>query len=112
MYHKLDIAIFFTHLLAERCLTLNKIIDSFTAQDLSVRLARYLLQFIADNNIRITKNKLTFDLPILKKDLANVLGTLPETLSRTFNKLHRQGLIKVFGKKIVVLNYEKLRQFA
>lgn len=47
-------------------------------------------------------------LPISKGHLASLLGTIPETLSRIFAKMSSEGLIKVAGKKIEIINPEDL----
>lgn len=53
--------------------------------------------------------KLSFELEIPKRVLAAELGTVSETLSRTFAKFKSMGLINVEGKRIDVLNPEGLR---
>lgn len=46
-----------------------------------------------------------FDLPISKRDLAQLLGTTPETLSRRLRKMSDAGLLEVGpGRRIVVRN--------
>lgn len=66
------------------------------------RLANYLLQLAkASHNTEI-------ELPMKMKDLANFVGTTPETLSRKFKLLEQEGLIKRKGKQIKILNFEEL----
>lgn len=45
----------------------------------------------------------TFTLPLKKKDLASLLGITPETLSREFTKLKKEGYITAKGKQITIL---------
>ena len=45
----------------------------------------------------------TFTLPLKKKDLASLLGITPETLSREFSKLKKDGYIAAKGKQITIL---------
>ncbi len=42
------------------------------------------------------------------KELAAFLGTTPETLSRKFKLLEKEGLIKRDKKTIIVLDHNKL----
>ena len=49
-------------------------------------------------------------LNISKNDLASYLGTIIETLSRTFKKLQDEKVIEVDGKKIIIKDLEKLRK--
>ena len=50
-----------------------------------------------------------FVLPVAKKVLAGQLGVTSETLSRTFARFRREGLIHVIGSKVHVLNGTGLR---
>ena len=49
------------------------------------------------------------ELEISKGQLASLLGTIPETLSRIFARMSEDGLIVVDGKKITLLNREGLQ---
>ena len=53
-------------------------------------------------------------LPTSKRELAARLGTVPETLSRTFDKLKRAGVIRMSGdhELIEILSFEKLHRLA
>ena len=47
-------------------------------------------------------------LPVSKTQLASNLGTTSETLSRTFRKLSDDEVIRVKGKKIEILDPDRL----
>ena len=53
-------------------------------------------------------------LPTSKRELAARLGTVPETLSRTFDRLKRAGVIRMSGdhELIEILSFEKLHRLA
>jgi CRP-like cAMP-binding protein len=51
-------------------------------------------------------------LKISKGQLASILGTIPETLSRIFAKLSGNELIRVEGKKITILDRGGLEDLA
>jgi CRP/FNR family transcriptional regulator len=51
-------------------------------------------------------------LPISKGQLASLLGTIPETLSRIFNKMSSQGIIKVNGRHIDLTDRDALAELA
>ena len=53
-----------------------------------------------------------FDLPISKKVLAGQLGVTSETLSRTFARFRKAGLIRVSGPKFQLLNLDGLRAYS
>lgn len=80
-------------------------IEELTFKDVPSRLAQYLLEIGAGQ-------KKQFDLPIAKSQLASKLGTVSETLSRTFRKLSDEGIIRVNGKTIHILDAERLLDLA
>ena len=49
---------------------------------------------------------------ISKGQLASLLGTIPETLSRIFSKMTRENLIKVKERTIFLLDFEGLHDLA
>jgi CRP/FNR family transcriptional regulator len=52
------------------------------------------------------------NLPFSKSQLASLLGTIPETLSRIFARMTSLGLIRVNGKKIQILDQAGLDDLA
>lgn len=80
-------------------------IEELTFKDVPSRLAQYLLELGGDAKPQI-------DLPISKTQLASRLGTVSETLSRTFRKLSDEGIIRVSGKTIAILDVDRLIDLA
>ncbi|MBE0503702.1 MAG: Crp/Fnr family transcriptional regulator [Desulfuromonadales bacterium] len=80
-------------------------IEELTFRDVPSRLARYLLDLNNERNGAV-------ELPTSKSAIASRLGTVSETLSRTFRKLSDEGLIRVEGKTIVILDAERLSDLA
>jgi len=80
-------------------------IEDLTFRDVPARLARYLLDIGADEESQVV-------LPFSKTQLASNLGTVSETLSRTFRKLSDEELIVVNGKTIEILDAERLIDLA
>lgn len=82
-------------------------IENLSLKEMPARLASYLI-FLAeeqDANEFVT-------LKISKGQLASILGTIPETLSRIFAKLSGRNLIRVDGKKITLLDRDGLEDLA
>ncbi len=75
-------------------------IEHLTLKEVPGRLAAYLIYSLEEQNT--TANHITLN--ISKGQLASLLGTIPETLSRILARMAKQGLIKVEGKKIQVLD--------
>jgi len=78
-------------------------IENLSLREVPVRLAAYLIH-LADQQ----ENSDGVSLSISKGQLASLLGTVPETLSRSFAKLSAQDLIEVNGRHIRLLNREGL----
>ncbi|MBN2203945.1 MAG: Crp/Fnr family transcriptional regulator [Thermoleophilia bacterium] len=83
------------------------------------RLARYLLE-LADEQLEPAVAETGSDGPRVvrlsttKRELAARLGTVPETLSRTFDRLKRSDILRLSGdhELIEILSFEKLRRIA
>jgi CRP/FNR family transcriptional regulator, dissimilatory nitrate respiration regulator len=82
-------------------------IENLSLKEISARLSEYLLSQ-SQEQCRNTH----IDLKISKSQLACMLGTVPVTLSRTFTKLSKYNLIRVEGRKIVLLNKVRLAELA
>jgi len=80
-------------------------IEELTFKDVPARLARYLLDLAGDETDRV-------ELPISKSQLASNLGTVSETLSRTFRKLTDEEIILVRGKNIDLLDRDRLEDLS
>jgi CRP/FNR family transcriptional regulator len=80
-------------------------IESLSLKEVPSRLAAHLL-YLAEEQGRT--DEVTLDIP--KGQLASLLGTSPETLSRIFASLSAEGLIRVEGRKIQLLRHEELRK--
>ena len=74
-------------------------IESLSLKEVPARLANYLL-YLSDEQGSLDQ----VELEISKGQLASLLGTIPETLSRIFSKMSDSGLIKVQGRPIILLN--------
>lgn len=85
----------------------SNLLDNLTLREVPARLASYLLQLSQQAN-----SSETVTLNLSKGQLAARLGTIPETLSRSFAKLKRQGLLDVKGIQIQLLDLELLQDLA
>lgn len=78
-------------------------IESLSLKEVPGRLAAYLIYLTEEQG---TSASVTLDIP--KGQLASLLGTIPETLSRIFAKMTEEGLIRVEGKTIYIDDMEGL----
>ncbi len=78
-------------------------IENLSLKEVPARLADYLLYLMGEQ-----KNDKKVELEISKGQLASLLGTIPETLSRIFAKMTEEGLIEVDGRTIRILDVQGL----
>ncbi len=99
-----QIALNMIALLSERLRNFAKKIEQLSLMGVVPRLAEYIAHE--------SQGKVEFSLDISKGDLASILGTVPETLSRAFAKLKSGGYISEIGNTIRISNYEGLLELA
>ena len=93
--------------LSRRLRQLSHLIEDLSLKEVPGRLSAYLL-YLSDRRDKATD----LELDISKGQLASLLGTIPETLSRIFNKMSNQGLIQIKGRRIRILNTKALKKLA
>lgn len=76
---------------------------------ISSRMATRLLKNARTQAAQPRAAKGEFVLTETRTELAQVLGTTPEAVSRSLSKLCSKGLIAVSGRRVRVLNEERLR---
>jgi len=99
-----SIAKFFMTLLAKKCIVLNRRIEALELQTVRQRLVRYLIS--SCQGIR----RCRLELPMKKGELAKLLGTVSETLSRNLKQLQTEDLIRVKGNSIEIPDCTKLKE--
>ena len=83
------------------------LIEDLSLKEVPGRLAAYLL-YLSEHD----QQARSFELDVTKGQLASLLGTIPETLSRILGKLSQQGFIKVEGRTIKILDREGLESLS
>ena len=82
------------------------LIDDLSLKDVSARLAKHLLSLGGKAGTD------SVDLGMTKGMLASRLGTIAETVSRTFRKMQQAGLVEVDGRTIHILDRRRLEAVA
>ncbi len=100
-----DLALSLLSVFAQRLHKFSEIIEDLSLRTVDSRLAKYLLS-VSENS---PDKAIIY---IHKKTLASILGTIPETLSRTFKKLAEKGFIRVEENRIHLLEREQLMTLA
>ncbi|UCD34617.1 MAG: Crp/Fnr family transcriptional regulator [Nitrospiraceae bacterium] len=91
--------------LAMRLQHFTRMIEDLSLKEVPGRLAAYLLYMCEQ---RSCGTSIIIDIP--KGQLASLLGTIPETLSRILRKMSEQGIIKVKGRTVTLLNKSRLHE--
>lgn len=100
-----DLALSMLAVLSRRLRQFASQVESLSLKEVPERLAQHLL-YLAEEQER--KDFVILDIP--KGQLASLLGTSPENLSRIFAQMSNQGLIRVEGKTIWLLRPQELLQ--
>ena len=86
-------------------------IEELSFAEVPARLAAYLLDR-TEGKATTFQGKTYFELGMKKGELASHLGTVSETLSRTFRKLREEGIAEVEGSNVAILDLPRLRKLA
>ena len=93
--------------LSRRLRKLASLVEDLSLKEVPGRLAAYLL-YLSDRNAGAD----ILELDISKNQLASLLGTIPETLSRILSRMGKGKLIKTSPRNIHILDYQGLAQLA
>ena len=104
LFEKRQFAIYFIKLLSNKTEGLELQLLELAYSSVRKKVANTLLQFatIKDNNKQLSVDA-------SREDLASLAGTAKETLIRTLSNFKAEGLIKVIGSTIVLIEPEKLK---
>ena len=103
-----SIALNMLAVLSQRLRKFTALIEDLSLREVPARLAAYLL-YLSQKKDGV--NDLTLD--ISKSQLASLLGTIPETLSRILTRMTKAGLIQSEGARhIRILDHEGLEELA
>ena len=101
------IAVNLLGILSQRLRRFTHMIEDLSLKEVPGRLAAYLI-YLSERSGSVRD----LDLDITKTQLASLLGTIPETLSRILAKMAQQGIISVEGRTIRVLDRKSLESVA
>jgi CRP-like cAMP-binding protein len=91
--------------------SLNQKIEDLSLREVGARLCRHLLSRARRQQSEV-KDGMTLQLETTKSALAASLGTISETLSRTFKKLQNRGILQVDGSSVTLLDCKQLEEIA
>lgn len=82
-------------------------LEGVTLREVTARLARYLLAEMEKAGLA-GEERPVLTLPLAKGSLASYLGTVHETLSRSFARLIRERIVAVEGPRVTILDGARL----
>jgi CRP-like cAMP-binding protein len=89
---------------------ISKINDKIINQTLDIR-QKNLIGRVAFVLLYFTKeiyNSMVFDLPVSRKEIADYIGMSTANVIRTMSDFKKDGIIKIFGKTIEIVDLNKL----
>lgn len=93
--------------LSKRLRQFTRLVEELSLKEVPGRLAAYLLYLSEREN-----GSGNLELTITKGQLASLLGTIPETISRILGKMSSQEIIQVQGRRITILDRQALEELS
>ena len=105
-----QIALAALKLLATRLRRCAALVETLSLRDVDQRLARWLLQE-AQANGKSHGRGYEMPLALTHQQIASHIGSVREVVSRALNRLQKNGLLTVKGRKITISDAQALRDF-
>ena len=102
-----DLALNMLGVLSRRLRRFTMLIEDLSLKEVPGRLAAYLI-YLSEQK----EGSENLELDISKTQLASLLGTIPETLSRILARMSKAGFIHLDGPRIRILNHDGLVDLA
>ena len=93
---------------------MSRVADKIILDSLHIRIKHlrgrvaFLLLFFADE----VYDSHEFDLPLTRKEMAEYVGMTTENVIRTLSEFRKDGILKIYGKTIQVVNMDSLRSIS
>ena len=108
----LQIASFQRHifeLMSLQIQTVNKMMLTLSKKNAQGRIATFLI-CLSQRFSRRNLSPNAIRLPMSRLDIGNYLGLTIETVSRTFSRLHKEHVLSVDGREVVIKDHVRLNQ--
>jgi CRP/FNR family transcriptional regulator, cyclic AMP receptor protein len=94
--------------LTKRLLKAQKKLKELVMDDVYMRTARELLN-LAEKYGKESGDETELQLNLTREEIANIVGTTRETVSRVLSKFSKEGAISINGRKISIVDLKKLK---
>ncbi|KXG74331.1 Crp/Fnr family transcriptional regulator [Thermotalea metallivorans] len=103
-----DLALQIIKILNKRLYMAQMKLKQMALSDTYVRTAQMIIKLAQEHGVE--KNSvIELKLELSRQELANMIGTARETVSRALSQFKKEGSIDISGKKIIVKNIKKLK---
>jgi CRP/FNR family transcriptional regulator len=96
---------------SERLRQSDEVIESLLHREVSTRLATLLLN-LSDRFGESNGTGTMLDVRLTHQDLANMIASTREAVSKVMSELQREGSIEIQNRKIVIVNRAALAEYA
>jgi len=103
-----DVALPVLHHVARRLRSFTELVEQISLQTVHARLARYLYQLAREEGVRRGAS-IVVPREITQQDLASLVGSVREVVSRTLKSMEEDGVVTVRRKEIEIHDLEALR---
>jgi len=86
-------------------------VTDLTLKDASRRLAGFLLEKAAEQ-VHLSQDQVRFPLELTHQEIASLIGTARETVSRSLKQLQSEGIIEIKDRYVTVLDRDALNEAA
>ena len=107
---KPSIAVKLLDLMSKRLRRAQKLVRDMGLKDTTCRTASLLIYLAQEYGVN-RQNKVRIDLKLTQQELANMIGTTRETISRVLNKFKEQDIIKTSRQKMIINDLDRLKEF-
>jgi CRP/FNR family transcriptional regulator len=98
--------------LSQRLIYAQRKIKDLALNDVMSRTAEILVSLARDHGHRDEKGHITLLLDMPRQELANLVGTTRESVTRSLSSLKRDNVIDFDGRRIIILEPEKLQSLS
>ncbi|UZW13911.1 Crp/Fnr family transcriptional regulator [Clostridium pasteurianum] len=95
--------------LTKRLYRSQKTLKEMAFSDTYNRISRTLLD-LCERHGKETELGIEIDINITRQDIANMVGTSRETVSRIISELKKENILDTYSKKIIIIDKSKLRE--
>lgn len=106
---KPDVGLHFIGLFSDELIRMETMFEAFLTKSAKQKLATLLYDFY--RKFKATHSN-SFVSPLQRKDIAELIGITPETVSRVLHELKAEKILELQGKSFTVLDIEALKNYA